>query len=151
VPRLRQVYLANRQRRLKVETAALRRLAQEILAGEGAPERTRIELVFLRDEPMARLNEQYRQRAGATDVLSFGYDEDALAAEEQAPSGSVVVSVDRALQQARERGHPVAQELARLVAHGVLHLLGYDDSEARARQRMRRREDLYLKTWTGGR
>lgn len=174
MPRSHPVSVANRQRKLKVDTPALRRLARRVLEGEAAPAGGAIELVFLRDEAMARLNEAYRDREGPTDVLSFAYagdeldvsgegDEGAAAVpsgvpgapgpepHEQAPLGSVVVSVDRAQAQAAERGHGVDEELARLVVHGVLHLMGYDDQNAGDRRRMRRREDHYLNTRTEGR
>ncbi len=181
MPSSHPVSVANRQRRLKVDTLALRRLAGRVLEAEGAPLGAGIELVFLRDEAMARLNAEYRHREGPTDVLSFAYetgppagaeplcDPGAAAPEARAAApvahesnsratvqepaifGSVVVSVDRALTQAQERAQAVDEELARLVVHGVLHLMGYDDERSSDRRRMRRREDHYLKTRTEGR
>ncbi len=184
MPSSHPVSVANRQRRLKVDTLTLRRLARRVLETEGAPLSAGIELVFLRDEAMARLNAEYRHREGPTDVLSFAYEtgppagaeplgdpgatepeaRDVSAAapvahestsraavQEPAIFGSVVISVDRALAQAEERSQAVDEELARLVVHGVLHLMGYDDECSSDRRRMRRREDHYLKTRTEGR
>lgn len=147
-----RVSVTNRQRKLKVDSAGLRRLAKRVLCDEGLATPAEVELVFLRDEPMAALNEQYRGRQGATDVLSFLYGGEDLPDEETGCLGSVVISVDRAAKQAAERGHEVAQEIARLVTHGLLHLMGYQDEEAADRRRMRARENFHLEiTRTGGR
>ena len=58
--------------------------------------------------------------------------------------GDVVVSFPRAMEQAREYGHSPERELAYLVAHGVLHVLGYDHEEDADQRRMREREEEAL-------
>jgi len=97
---------------------------------------------------MAELNARYRDRSGPTDVLSFPTDDEGWPAEEPPLLGMVIVSVDRAWDQATERGLAVEEETRRLVAHGALHLLGYGDTTSRERSRMRRREDHYLRPRT---
>jgi len=94
---------------------------------------------------MADLNERYRDRRGPTDVLSFPAATEGWPPEEPPMLGSVVVSVDRAVVQAGERSLAVRDEIGRLVAHGLLHLLGYRDDTSSGRRRMRRREDRYLR------
>lgn len=99
------------------------------------------------DGQITELNRQYRGQDRPTDVLSFSQ----LEGEGAAPPGStqvlgdVVISVDRARAQALEAGIGLEEELMRLLAHGVLHLLGHDHegsaSEARA---MRREEEKYF-------
>lgn len=140
-----RVSVTNRQRKLKVDSAGLRRLARRVLRDEGLTGPAEVELVFLRDEPMAALNEQYRGRRGSTDVLSFLYGDEDLPEEEAGCLGSVVIGVDQAARQAAERGHETGEEIARLVTHGLLHLMGYRDEEAAARRRMRAREDFHLR------
>ena len=89
------------------------------------------------DQTIRELNRQYRHKNRPTDVLSFPL------ADERCPTllGDVVISIDTARRQARQRKRAFADELRALLIHGILHLLGYDhevsDSEA---VRMRRKE-----------
>ena len=85
-------------------------------------------LQFVNDEEIAELNQRWRNKASATDVLSFS----ALEAEmplEGDPSvelGDIIVSVPTAQRQALEQNHSLERELCWLVSHGLLHLLGWD-------------------------
>ena len=85
-------------------------------------------LQFVNDEEIAELNQRWRNKASATDVLSFS----ALEAEmphEGDPSvelGDIIVSVPTAERQALEQNHSLERELCWLVSHGLLHLLGWD-------------------------
>ena len=85
-------------------------------------------LQFVNDEEIAELNQRWRNKAIATDVLSFS----ALEAEmplEGDPSvelGDIIVSVPTAQRQALEQNHSLERELCWLVSHGLLHLLGWD-------------------------
>ena len=96
-----------------------------------------LSLAFVTDQTIHELNRQYRHKDRPTDVLSFPL------ADEYCPSllGDVVISIDTARRQARQRKRAFADELRALLIHGILHLLGYDhevsDSEA---VRMRRKE-----------
>lgn len=146
----RRVRLQNRQRKLKVDSDQIRRLAGEILTGEDASVGSQVEIVLVRDAAIAALNAAYRERSGPTDVLSFPMDVSAWPPGEPPLLGTVIISVDRAIAQAAERDLAPADEIARLLAHGMLHLLGYAHAASRDRARMRRREDRYL-TQTGGR
>lgn len=58
--------------------------------------------------------------------------------------GEVIISYPTAERQARERGHPVQREVAHLLIHGVLHLLGYDHALPEEERLMQARENLYL-------
>ena len=79
--------------------------------------------------------------AGPTDVLTFPLDVDSRG---RATSGEVVVCVPEARRRAREHGHPVERELLLYSLHGLLHLCGYDDRNARDFRRMHRTEDAIL-------
>ena len=89
------------------------------------------------DQTIHELNRQYRNKDRPTDVLSFPL------ADEVCPTllGDVVISIDTARRQARQRKRAFADELRALLIHGILHLLGYDHevSEGEA-VRMRRKE-----------
>jgi probable rRNA maturation factor len=103
------------------------------------PAGTEVTLAFVDDIAMRALNREYRHKDKTTDVLSFGDDlpagvrgRDAARALTPGPDGviqlgDVVISGSQAARQARRRGWPLSAEVAFLAAHGVLHLLGYDD------------------------
>lgn len=129
-------------RRTPLRLPVIRNLIERILSAAGESNAA-LSVEFVGDRRMRRLNAQYRGRDMTTDVLAF--------AMREAPGprsmllGDVAISVPRAAKQAAEQGHPVKQELAVLLIHGILHLLGYDHergaSEAR---RMRRKERALL-------
>jgi probable rRNA maturation factor len=83
------------------------------------------------DAAIARLNADYRGTPRPTDVLSFSQIEGA-GPEGGHLLGDVVISVETARRQARERGRPLDEEVAALLVHGVLHLLGYDHERSAA-------------------
>ena len=126
----------------------LRRIARQVLAAEGVGA---CELgVVISDEATVReLNSRYRGLDEPTDVLSFGLGEPgegpfALPPGETAPLGEVIVSYPTAVRQAAEQGHSVEAEVAHLLVHGILHLLGYDHLEAKDERAMRQREEEIL-------
>lgn len=82
----------------------------------------KITFALVDDERMIRLNETYRKKPGTTDVLSFELQEP----EEEGVFllGEVVVNREAAERQAKELGHSFEEEVAELIRHGVLHLLG---------------------------
>ncbi len=98
------------------------------------------------DHELRRLNRQFRGKNRATDVLSFPPADPANGASRGA-LGEIAISIDRAVEQAAERGHSLADELRILVLHGLLHLNGFDHERdsgemARAESRWRRRLGL---------
>lgn len=120
--------------------AAVRALVRSTLALEGR--RPGEIAVVLSDDAMLRaLNRQWRGLDRATDVLSFGYDDG-----DGPVSGDLVVSMDRLAEQARRYRVSRGRELARLVVHGALHLVGLDHRTASQRCRMQAREDRVLRS-----
>ena len=102
-----------------------------------------VTLAFVDDDEMRALNKRYRRKDRTTDVLSFGESlprgaRGADAAARLSPDedgvlrvGDVVISGAQAARQARRRRSPLGEEIAFLAAHGVLHLLGFDDCTTR--------------------
>lgn len=80
------------------------------------------------DRGIEELNRRYLKREGPTDVLAFPLGDPLL--------GDLVISVERAYFQAQERGHTIEEELALLLIHGVLHLLGYDHTRSKKEARL---------------
>jgi probable rRNA maturation factor len=133
--------VANRQRAVPVRPHALRRAALAAMRAEGCPSSSEASVAVVSDRLIRALNRRYLGRDRATDVLAFPQ------APRKPPGqgaggllGDVVVSAERAAAQAPRYGQTVERELELLVIHGVLHLLGYDDTTPRSRARMRRRE-----------
>jgi len=134
------------------DPAGVRRFLRGVLRGEGL-RNAGITVVFTDDAGIRALNARFRDRDGATDVLAFPFSEDADHQEDLEPGagpylGDVVVSLDRARAQAPRFHNTSEAELARLLAHGCLHLLGYDHHRPADGRRMkaaeRRALDHYL-------
>jgi probable rRNA maturation factor len=138
-------------------------LAEEVLHSEGI-DGGALSVFVTDDETVRDLNRDYRGYDQPTDVLSFGLSELAKpATDDQEPEpaefvlppdsdrqlGEVVISYPTGERQAVEHGRPVDMELAHLLIHGILHLLGYDHYEPEEEREMRSKEErlLALRTW----
>lgn len=90
-----------------------------------------LDVSLVSDDEIARLNAEYRHKAKPTDVLSFPQleGETAIATDDDVHLGDVVISIDTASRQAAEGGWTVEEEVARLLLHGLLHLLGFDHEQ----------------------
>ena len=111
------------------------------ILGEGEGE---LSIVFCDDKAIARLNEQYRQVVAPTDVLAFSQSE-GRSLPGQPVLGDLVISIPRAREQAMEAGHDLAAETRLLLAHGLLHLLGFDHTTPDEERRMNAETDRLLK------
>ena len=83
-------------------------------------------IVFVGDEAIRKLNGQFRGKNYATDVLSFPSQAEPFEVENGSQLGEVVISVQRAMAQAKEHGLTFSGEVKQLILHGLLHLCGYD-------------------------
>ncbi len=114
-------------------------LIQEILQfaakAEGIEEECELSVTFVDNEAIREINKEYRGKDAPTDVISFameemGEDEIAIiGADMPRVLGDLIISIDRAKEQAEEYGHSFERELGFLALHGFLHLLGYDHIE----------------------
>jgi probable rRNA maturation factor len=96
------------------------------------------------DHAIRRLNRTWRKKDKATDVLSFPAGEAPKGTPGPRQLGDVVISLDTAKVQAREYERTVEQEVARYLAHGLLHLLGHDHERPKDAQKMARAEERLL-------
>ncbi len=116
-----------------VGASRLREVADAMLAGLGLGA-AELSVVLTDDDEIHRLNVQHRNEDRPTDVLAFPMDFDGdgstPASDGQALLGDIVISVPTALRQARVARHSLATELRFLLAHGLLHLVGYDHCDA---------------------
>ena len=138
-------------RRSPLRRTEIDRWAQRILGATGEAQAD-VSLSFIGDASMRRLNRQYRRKDATTDVLAFPmrhirtHFTPHVSRFTSSMLGDVVISLPQAARQARERGLPLHHELATLLIHGMLHLLGYDhERNSREAQRMQRKERAVLR------
>jgi probable rRNA maturation factor len=144
--------------RAHLDIDALRALCAGVLEEESVEDASGLTIVFADDELLRSLNREHRDLDVPTDVLSFPAWESGLEdGDEFAPPevprdaddpgpylGDIAVSVQTAARQAAVAGLTIEQELAHLVLHGLLHLLGYDHEAPDDDARMRAREEAAL-------
>ncbi len=125
---------------------ALEALAGHVLGGEGVADGVSLTILTTDDETLQDLNSRFLGIDAPTDVLAFPEAAEAPLGEGEAPSlGEIAISVPTAQQQAAELGHSLADEMAHLLTHGILHLCGYDhEGGGEEAARMRAREEHYL-------
>ena len=119
---------------------AWRRRVQRAAAGVGR-RGDAVNLVFVDDREIRRLNRRYRRKDKATDVLSFGYD----AGPGDDVVGDVFVSLQTLERDAKRLQVPARHHAVRIVVHGLLHVAGYDHESDADAKRMERRERSALK------
>ena len=137
------------------QRAFLRRVIRTALAAEGVDFPCEIDVLLTGDAGIHAINRDMRQVDRPTDVLSFPEfelrpgelpgPEDADPGTGLVPLGDMVISMEHVAAQAKEYGHSNRRELAYLVVHSVLHLLGYDHlDEGPQKKQMRAREEAIL-------
>ncbi len=95
-----------------------------------------VSIAFVSNQQIKELNNKYRKINEATDVLSFPIDDEML--------GDIIISAQRAADQAEEYAHSLKRELAYLTVHGMLHLFGYDHHNEEEKNEMRQKEKRVL-------
>jgi probable rRNA maturation factor len=164
------VFCADEQHDHPIDLARWQALAAGVLRAEGVRGLAELSVIFVNVAEITELNEEYMGKAGPTDVLSFPIDaaEAELIIHSAPPSrgpdrpppdaadlplllGDVVICPAVAAQQAPDHAGTFDDEIALLVVHGVLHVLGYDHAEADETEAMRQRErDLLMQLhWHG--
>lgn len=102
-----------------------------------------LSIVMVNDDRSRQINRSYLNHDYATDVLAFLYDD-----EEDAVWGEMIINVEKAAEQSEEYGVSFENELARLMIHGLLHLIGFDDIEHEAQKRMITEEDRLVQKYS---
>jgi probable rRNA maturation factor len=140
------VFLADEQTE-SVGIANLHSLAEMIMSEEGYPDDVEVTLLFVDEEEMASYNERFLSRDGPTDVLAFPVEELLPGVvpdhDPQGPPlmlGDVVIAPGYVRRQAEQHAVSFEDEMALMVTHGILHLLGYDHLDDEEAERMEGRE-----------
>jgi probable rRNA maturation factor len=149
------VLIDNRQ--TKVDASGLEALVERAIKAtleeEEVVDEVEVSVSFVDNEEIRKLNKYYRGIDSPTDVLSFPLmefeeieegEEDEKDAEEIYPIGDIVISLEKAKEQAEEYGHSFEREVAYLTVHSMLHLLGYDHETEEERKLMREKEEKVM-------
>ena len=146
-----RVVITNKQKTVKIPTGIrmlVRRCCNAVLQLEKFKGPAEISVTFTDNAGIRELNRQYRDKDIETDVLSFPMGENGVYDTDMETGakilGDVVISVEKARDQAELYGHSFQREVGYLTAHSVLHLLGYDHAEKLEKVHMREKEELVM-------
>ena len=132
----------NNKTKAKINLSLVKKVARKFLK-KHKKEKKDLSIAFVGDEKIKELNKKYRRIDRITDVLSFAGEEKFL--------GEVIIDYSQIKRQAKEfRGRgmrAVEEELVFILAHGLLHLLGYDDGTEEGRREMERLGNKFLKNF----
>ena len=147
-----KVIITNKQKDIKVPTGLrmlIRRCCNAVLQMEEFPGSVEVSVTLVNNEQIRELNSKYRKKDTDTDVLSFPmgengkYDIDPNIGAKML--GDIVISMEKAVEQAERFGHSLQREVGYLTAHSMLHLLGYDhEDNGLQRLRMREKEEKVM-------
>jgi probable rRNA maturation factor len=127
-------------RRRSVRPDSLRWRAEAMLDALGL-EDAELSILLCDEETIRKLNRRYRKKDKATDVLAFPMRQGPGPSVDTGLLGDVVISVPTAARQAAQCDRPIIEEVAFLLAHGLLHLLGYDHANEREEREMTARTE----------
>lgn len=146
-----RVIITDGQKKVRIPTGLrmlVRRACIAVLREEKFEGNAEVCVTFVDNEEIHRLNKEFREKDSATDVLSFPlgengiYDVNPDTGAKQL--GDVVISLERAEEQAAEFGHSLQREVCYLTVHSMLHLLGYDHMEPEEKAVMRKKEESVM-------
>ena len=137
-----------------IDVGWLQKVAEQVLIAQGVGANVELGLFIAGGERVQQLNRDYRRKDEPTDVLAFAMFPEQLAqgmTEADFPLfvnppdgvlhlGEVIISYPQAVTQAKEHKHSVEREIAILLIHGVLHLLGYEHNKSALKRKMTARE-----------
>ena len=138
--------------KLPNEEKLIKKVVKEVLSEENILANVDVYITLTNNEEIHKINFEYRNVDRETDVLSFPmYERNEIPKlkentddELEMILGDIIISVEKVKEQAEEYGHPFERELAYLVTHGMLHLLGYDHMIDEEKRIMRKREEEIL-------
>ena len=147
-----KVIITNKQKDVKIPTGLrmlIRRCCNAVLRMEEFEGSVEVSVTIVNNQQIKELNAQYRDKDMETDVLSFPmaengkYDTDTTT--DSKILGDIVISIEKAVEQADRYGHSLQREVGYLTAHSMLHLLGYDhEDNGLQRLRMREKEEQIM-------
>ncbi len=145
-----ELTIRNRQRNRQVDARFLRQITIGLLTDLLQVEAVELGVSVVAAPEMARINWQFLQLEGSTDVITFDHSEAQESRRKIAPggrqiNGELFICVEEAVAQAQHFRTTWQAELIRYIVHGILHLLGHDDHHAARRKRMKREENRLVR------
>ncbi|MGB9642328.1 MAG: rRNA maturation RNase YbeY [Candidatus Ratteibacteria bacterium] len=126
----KRVHLINLQRKVQINFNDLTK-AVALLEEKIGDRLRKINIVIVSDNKIKQLNKKFLKKNYPTDVLAFRLGK----------TGEIIISAERAKIQASEMKHKLEDELFYLIVHGILHLQGYDDTDAHSYNEMKKKQD----------
>jgi probable rRNA maturation factor len=140
--RLKKIAVGNIHPTRRIKKKEIEDIVYRVLKSEGI--KLPVDVIFVDDDFIKKINRKFTKRRKTTDVLSFGMREGINAGLDYPSLGDIYVSLDQAKRQAREYGISLKKEASRLVIHGLLHLLGFDHKNKKQAKMMEEKETAYL-------
>lgn len=147
-----KVLISNRQKEVKIPSGIrllIRRCCHAVLAFENFQGSAEVSVSFISNDEIRALNQQYREKDAPTDVLSFPLGENGSWDKNEDTGaymlGDIVISAEKAFEQAQLYGHTIQREIGFLTVHSMFHLLGYDhEAGGLPARQMRKKEEAVL-------
>ena len=139
------VTITDQQHKLPLSQGLINKIINLVLFKENVANKKEISLTLTTAAKIRRINKRFLKKDSPTDVLAFSFVEGKFSKVNPILLGDIVVSADAAIENAKIYKTTPQSELYLYIIHGLLHLLGYDDSTARERAVMRKKEQYYLK------
>ena len=139
-----RVLVRSQIRKRRIRESTVKEFARFVMGRVGYPNSAELSVSFIGANAMRRLNRDYLGVDRDTDVLAFPLGEDKNGPTDKKLLGDVVISIDRAVAQARSWGTTLNHEVLLYLIHGILHLAGLDDRTAPGREEIWKRQQALL-------
>ena len=136
---MKQIRVRNQQRQVSVVSKEIRKVATILMGELRETNEYDLTIVFVNETQMAEINLKHLRHEGTTDIITFDYTTPTLL------HGELIICPAVASEHAAQYQVTLGHEIARNIVHGVLHLLGYDDGQTIAQNKMKREEERLLK------
>ena len=136
-----KITLRNLQKHVPIQTGKIKKLIQKVLKGERIKETGWINICFVDNPQIKKLNAKFLKTKNSTDVLAFNLSDKK---EKNIILADIMISTQAALKQAGSFKTTPDYELSLYVVHGILHILGFNDHTPRQIQLMRKKESQYV-------
>ena len=143
---MNKINIKNQQKKLKINLRNLKNLANKTLLDQGVDGKE-LSILLVDDKNIASLNKQYLNKNYSTDVLAFRMKDGAFGYMHPEILGDVIVSLETANQRGEELNTGFEQEAGLYLVHGILHLLGFDDTSSKGSNRMKKMQMKIMETY----
>jgi probable rRNA maturation factor len=120
-----------------IDTGKIRKLIKRLIGIENK-KLGEIQIIFLNNQEILKINKEFLKHDYFTDVITFCYNKKNIVC------GDICISIDSVKKNAKNYRTELNRELIRVIVHGVLHLIGYEDTDAKSKEIMKKKENKYL-------